>query len=267
MNNNSKSIDELLATMAQLRDPDNGCPWDIKQDFKSLCTYTIEEAYEVVDAINRESHQDLKEELGDLLFQVVFYAQIANEKGLFSFADIAEGINQKMLDRHPHVFDTQYDSKPSAASMNKIWEHNKLQNRKKHNREENFSALDDVPNNLPELLKSVKLTKRAAVIGFDWPSIEPVFDKMQEELAELKEAMQSGNTDHIKDELGDVIFVCTNLARHLKQDPQLALRHANEKFEKRFRHVEARAMQMYPELNEYDLNLLEQLWIDIKKQE
>lgn len=264
--NDNDSIDELLATMARLRDPENGCPWDIKQDFQSLCTYTIEEAYEVVDAINRGNHQDLKEELGDLLFQVVFYAQIANEKGLFNFADIAQSINQKMLDRHPHVFNAKNDSNPSDVSVSKIWEHNKLQKKKKHH-QENFSVLDDIPDNLPELLRSVKMTKRAAVIGFDWPSIEPVFDKMQEEILELKEAIQTGNTFNIKDELGDVLFVCTNLARHLKQDPELALRHANEKFEKRFRSVESQATQMFPELNEYDLDLLEQLWVDIKKQE
>ncbi|MBL4661859.1 MAG: nucleoside triphosphate pyrophosphohydrolase [Alcanivoracaceae bacterium] len=261
------NINQLLDTMAQLRDKENGCPWDIEQSFNSLSSYTVEEAYEVVDAIDKGDYQHLKEELGDLLFQVVFYAQIASEQGLFNFNDIVNNINDKMIERHPHVFDTNNQQKHSAIQMSKIWEQNKLRKRKKADCKQYSSVLDDIPNNLPELLKAVKLTKRAAVIGFDWPSIEPVFTKMEEEIAELKEAMQMGVTARIKDELGDVLFVCTNLARHLRLDPQLALRHANNKFEKRFRAIESAARNTYPKQDIYDLKTLEDLWIEVKKVE
>jgi len=248
--------------MAQLRQP-SGCPWDIKQTFDSLTTCTIEEAYEVVDAINRQDYQHLKEELGDLLFQVVFYAQIASEKGLFNFNDIVDGINEKLIDRHPHVFADQQNNL-TEQQQSTLWEQNKL---KQNQRNGSKSVLDNIPENLPELLKSVKLTKRAAVIGFDWPSIQPVFKKMDEEITELKQAMTTGLNHRIKDELGDVLFVCTNLARHLKIDPQLALRHANNKFEKRFRAIEKRAQNHQPNLNFYNLEMLEQFWIEVKKQE
>ena len=261
------NINELLDTMAQLRDPQNGCPWDIEQSFESLCSYTVEEAYEVVDAIDKGNYLHLKEELGDLLFQVVFYAQIAKEKKLFNFNDVVNSINEKMIERHPHVFDKKNQQQQSAAQMSTIWEQNKLNKRKKENPDQYPSVLDDIPNNLPELLKAVKLTKRAAIIGFDWPTIEPVFTKMEEEIAELKEAMQQGITTRIKDELGDVLFVCTNLARHLQLDPQLALRHANKKFEKRFRSIESAARNTDPEQDTYDLKTLEDLWIEVKKTE
>jgi MazG family protein len=244
--------------MATLRDPQSGCPWDQQQTFDSLTTYTIEEAYEVADAIEKKQWDHLKSELGDLLFQVVFYSQIAKERQLFDFNDVVHTLNDKMVERHPHVFSDQSPVK-SAEHQSQLWEQRKNKSRN--------SVLDDIPNTLPPLLKSIKLTKRAAVIGFDWPNIDFVFDKMQEELSELNEAIKSKNQAHIKDELGDVLFVCTNLARHLKVDPELALKYANNKFEKRFRDVESIAKIENTEDDKYDLDYLEKLWIEIKKKE
>ncbi len=253
----NKEIAELLDIMAQLRHPEKGCPWDIDQNFESLTTYTIEEAYEVVDAIDQNDFLHLKEELGDLLFQVVFYAQMAKEKGLFNFSDVVKTLNKKMVQRHPHVFGNQANTLNTEEQSQK-WEQDKLAEKT------TASVLDDIPKNMPELLKSVKLTKRAAVIGFDWSDIEPVFAKMEEELGELKEAIQTKNPQLIKDELGDVFFVCTNLARHLKQDPQLALRHANKKFESRFRAVEKIAKQEEPKKGVYSLESLGNYWNKVK---
>ncbi|MFK8010945.1 MAG: nucleoside triphosphate pyrophosphohydrolase [Marinicellaceae bacterium] len=249
-------LNKLLETMAHLRHPLKGCPWDIEQSFESLTRYTIEEAYEVADTIEQGDYEHLKEELGDLLFQVVFYAQIADEKNLFNFYDVVEKINTKMIHRHPHVFEKNHP-KITISEQNKAWESNKLKNKN--------SVLDDVPENLPGLLRAVKLAKRAAVIGFDWPNIEPVFEKMQEELQELKEAIKSGDQNSIKDELGDVLFVCTNLARNLNVDPELAMRHANTKFENRFRDVEKLAKSEHPQLLSYDLDYLDRLWNEVKK--
>ena len=257
-----KNMQKLLHIMQQLRDPKEGCPWDIEQTFASLAPFTIEEAYEVVDAIEKNNPQHLQEELGDLLFQVVFYAQIAQEQKLFDFDSVVDGLNTKMIERHPHVF-SENKQRLTFQQQSEVWEQAKLE--KKANSK--TSVLDDIPHNFPELLKSVKLTKRAAVIGFDWPSIKPVFNKMEEELQELKEAIAEGDKQHILDELGDVIFVCTNLARHLQIDPSLALRHANNKFETRFRAVEKQAKVNYPEQTFFDLEILDELWTDVKKLE
>jgi ATP diphosphatase len=263
----NKSIQQLLDIMAQLRNPEFGCPWDQQQDFESLTTYTIEEAYEVADAIDQQDYEHLGEELGDLLFQVVFYAQLAEEKGLFNFNDVVQKLNAKMIERHPHVF-TENKKNLSAEQQSALWEQIKFKQRVKSNSASKpSSVLDDIPSNLPELLKSIKLTKRAAVIGFDWPDINPVFAKMDEEIGELKEAMATGDNALIKDELGDVLFVCTNLARHLKIDPQLALRHANMKFEKRFRAVEKLTQEKHPTETFFDLTLLDGLWTEVKKKE
>lgn len=251
-------IDKLLNIMATLRDPNSGCPWDQQQTFESLTTYTVEEAYEVADAIQQKDWGNLKSELGDLLFQVVFYSQIANEQGLFNFASVVDSLNEKMIRRHPHVFSTK-SAVIDAEHQNQLWEQRKNQSRD--------SVLDDIPKTLPALLKAVKLTKRAAVIGFDWPKIDFVFDKMQEELLELKEAIDSNDPAHIKDELGDVLFVCSNLARHLKIDPELALKYANEKFEKRFRQVENKALTENKNTTKYDLDYLENLWVEVKSEE
>ena len=190
----------------------------------------------------------------------MFYAQIAKEQNLFSFDSVVSELNQKMIDRHPHVF-SDNPQKLTVQQQAVMWEHNKIKKTK------NTSVLEDVPKKLPELLKAVKLTKKAAVIGFDWPSIEPVFSKMEEELQELKEAITEGDKQHILDELGDVLFVCTNMARHLHIDPSLALRHANNKFETRFRAVEKQAKINYPEQTFFDLEILDELWTDVKKLE
>lgn len=253
----SQEINKLLDIMAELRHPEKGCTWDIEQSFESLTTYTIEEAFEVVDTIEQGDFHHLKEELGDLLFQIVFYAELAKEKKLFDFDDVVKSLNNKMIQRHPHVFAKQ-PSKLTKDEQNKMWEQNKL------TQKSGQSVVDDIPKNMPELLKSVKLTKRAALIGFDWGDVEPVFDKMEEELAELKEAIETKNPNLIKDELGDVIFVCTNLARHLKQDPVLSLRHANRKFESRFRAVEEMAKQLEPNVKEFSLENLDKYWNKVK---
>ena len=253
----TQTIDALLDMMARLRDPEHGCPWDIKQNFATIAPYTIEEAYEVADAIQRNDINDLKMELGDLLFQVVFHARMAEEAGHFNFFDVAQAVTDKMVRRHPHVFDPSHP-KLSADEQNALWEKNKNVDKD--------SVLDDIPSNMPELLRAVKLTKSAATIGFDWPKVDFVLDKMLEELQEFKEAVAGGNTEEIKDELGDMLFVCANIARHVKVDPGAALRHANHKFESRFRKVEARAKAQQPEDSDFDLDVLEKLWQDVKAQ-
>ncbi len=241
--------------MQQLRDPELGCPWDVKQTFATIAPYTIEEAYEVADAIEQQDMQALKSELGDLLFQVVFHAQMADEAGVFNFDDVVDAIAEKMIERHPHVF--QPDApKLTAEEQTVAWEQAKSKDKD--------SVLDGIAKNLPELLKAVKLTKYAAVIGFDWPDIQPVFDKLNEEVAELQAAMASGEPSDIEEELGDLLFVCANIARHLKVDPSTALRRANHKFEKRFRLVETLAKKTEPQKKDFDLKVLDELWNQVK---
>ena len=225
------NIARTLEIMAALRHPETGCPWDIEQDFDSIKPHTIEEAYEVADAIERGDMHDLKDELGDLLFQVVYYAQMAAEQGLFDFEEIAAGLNDKLVRRHPHVFgDEEVESKAHLAER---WEQHKQAER--DNKPANESALDGVAASLPALLWSSKLQKRARRTGFDWPNVEPVFDKMSEELDELRaELVQEDNHERITDEYGDVLFVCVNLGLHLEVNPEEALRHANSKFIDRF---------------------------------
>ncbi len=254
----NKEINQLLDTMAQLRHPQTGCRWDCEQDFKSLRQYTLEETYEVFDAIENKDWKNLKEELGDLLFQIVFYAQIAEEKQLFSFADIVKTLNKKLIQRHPHVFE-ETNNTLSAEEISTLWDKRKLKEYQQK------SVLDNIPATMPELLKAVKLCKKAAIIGFDWHDIAPVFAKLDEEIAELKQAIAGKNTDEISDELGDVLFVCTNLARHLNTDPQLAMRAANKKFERRFRKVEVLARQQHPLETSYALDYLDKLWNKVKK--
>ncbi len=248
-------MNKLLTIMQQLRDPKTGCPWDIEQSFSSIAPFTIEEAYEVADAIEQDDMQGLKSELGDLLFQVVFHAQIAQEFGHFSFNDVVDAVCQKMIDRHPHVFDPAA-AKLTAEQQTTAWEKAKSQDKD--------SVLDGIANNLPELLKAVKLTKYAAVTGFDWPNISCVFEKLDEESEELKEAINDGDRAHIEEELGDVLFVCANLARHLQIDPSSALRKANKKFEQRFRLVEKMAKSQDPKKESFDLKVLDELWNQVK---
>ena len=252
-------ITQLLSIMARLRDPESGCPWDIKQDFDSIAPYTIEEAFEVAEAIAQRDYPELKEELGDLLLQVVFHSQMAREQGLFDFNEVVQVLCDKMIRRHPHVFGDDPAADEQAVKAN--WEQIKQQERADKGREHD-SALDGVPAGLPALQRAAKVQKKAAKVGFDWPEAGPVREQVSLELAELDEALQNGHKDAIEDELGDVIFTLVNLSRHLKVDPEQALRKATAKFEKRFRTME----QHQPEpLKNLDAEALEAAWQAAKK--
>ena len=258
----------LRKIMQRLRQPVGGCPWDVKQTFESVAPYTLEEAYEVADAIVRKNHTDLKEELGDLLLQVVFHAQMAAEQGLFDFDDVARGINEKMLRRHPHVFAGA--SVADADEQTRRWE--ELKKAEKLARVDSqdapaASALDAVSRGLSEWQRAIKLQKRAAELGFDWPGIAPVLDKLREEVAELDEAAHTENTAHQLEELGDVLFVAANVARHLKLDPASALRGCNLKFESRFRQMEQLAAASGLDLAALNLAEQDALWDQAKQME
>ncbi len=261
----SRPLDRLLAIMARLRDPQHGCPWDREQSFETIAPYTLEEAYEVADAIARGDTTALKDELGDLLFQVVFHARMAEEAGLFAFEDIAEAIAEKMLRRHPHVFGNTEIS--SVAAQNEAWEDHKEAERRARARQtgEPASILDGVALAFPALLRAVKIQRRAARIGFDWPDASAVFPKIGEEIAELR-AELDGNADRraLEDEMGDILFAAANLARKLDIDPEAALRQATAKFERRFRRVETLAAERAAGT---DLEALEALWQEVKRDE
>ncbi len=235
-------MDELLAIMARLRDPATGCPWDVAQSFKSVAPYTLEEAYEVLDAIERGNLADLREELGDLLLQVVFHARIAEEQGAFDFGAVAAGIAEKLVRRHPHVF--AQERLAGVQAQSRRWEEIKAAEKAARGQAadgEAGSVLDDVPLALPALARAAKLGRRAARIGFDWPDATGARDKVAEELAELDAARAGGEKADIEHELGDLLLAITSLARHLEVDPEAALRSANGRFAARFRHVERRA--------------------------
>jgi len=257
---NTKPIAKIIDIMARLRDPVTGCPWDIEQTFKTIAPYTIEEAYEVADAIERGNHAELKDELGDLLLQVVFHARMAEEAKLFDFNDVVDAINDKMIRRHPHVFgdETQRDSQQQTAEWEKIKAKERSEGTKGH------SALDDVPLALPALKRAQKLQKRAAHVGFDWPNAKQVLEKVHEELGEVIEAIEEDDPDHIAEEIGDLIFVCTNLGRKLKVNVEAATRSANAKFERRFRHVEARLSEQNKKPETSSLDEMEALWVEAK---
>ncbi|KCZ55247.1 nucleoside triphosphate pyrophosphohydrolase [Hyphomonas chukchiensis] len=257
---------KLIEVMARLRNPIGGCPWDLEQDFSTIAPYTIEEAYEVADAIQRGNMADLKEELGDLLFQVVFHSQMASEDGVFDIADVTQGIAEKMVRRHPHVFDSP-DAR-SADEQTQAWEVIKAQERAaKTTNDAAPSALDGVALSLPALLRAEKLQKRAARVGFDWTEAEPIFDKLIEETAEVREAIATGVQDEIEDEIGDLLFVGANLARRLGIDPEHALRRANAKFERRFRAMEAAATNDGKDFGSLDLEAQESYWQRVKRAE
>ncbi len=250
--------------MAQLRHPETGCPWDLKQDFSSLIPYTIEEAYEVADAIERNDLDDLRTELGDLLLQVVFHSQIAQEQGLFNFEQVAAAITDKLISRHPHVFENVTYSNDEARQ--KAWDEAKVKERKAKNRSaENETVLAGVAINLPALVQCEKIQNKAANHGFDWPEVEPVFDKVIEELDEIKHAWQSGDQAHIQEEVGDLLLVAVNLARHLKVKPEIALKQATQKFTKRFNYIEQQVELSGRELRECELAELDALWDEAKK--
>ncbi len=264
----SPAIDALLEVMARLRDPARGCPWDVEQTFRTIAPYTIEEAYEVAEAIERDDMGSLEDELGDLLLQVVFHARMAEEAGHFAFDDVVRGIVDKMVRRHPHVFGDLEVS--DAVAQTRYWEDLKADERAKAPKSTTsdgagVSALDGVALGLPALLRALKLQKRAARVGFDWPSTLEVFEKCAEEIAELQQEIDSnGNSERLTDEIGDILFVLVNLARHLEVDPEGALRHANAKFERRFRAVE-RAFEH--DLDGVSLDQMEAAWQRVKLDE
>jgi MazG family protein len=260
-----RALARLLEIMARLRDPEQGCPWDREQDFASIAPYTIEEAYEVADAIARGDMVALKDELGDLLFQVVFHARMAEEASLFAFEDVAEAIADKMERRHPHVFGDACIA--SVAAQGKAWEEHKAAERRNQALATGApgSVLDGVALALPALLRADKIQKRAARIGFDWPDARPVFDKLKEEIAELETEIQKpAERRALEDEMGDILFAAANLARKLDIDPEAALRHATAKFERRFRRVETLAAE---HTVGSDLDSLEALWQQVKGEE
>jgi ATP diphosphatase len=257
------SLDDLLAIMARLRDPEHGCPWDVQQDFSSIASYTIEEAYEVADAIDREDWPDLRDELGDLLLHVVFHAQMAQEAGLFDFTDVAHAISAKLRRRHPHVFgNVRYADIPAQKLA---WEAIKAAERVGKGESIDDSALAGVSSGLPEWRRALKLQQRAALVGFDWPDPQPVLAKLAEEVEEVRAEFASGaDPARLEDEMGDVLFVMVNLARHAKVDFSRALRHANTKFERRFRQMEQLAIADDRVFAQCTLAEQEQLWQRVK---
>ncbi|CUH83242.1 nucleoside triphosphate pyrophosphohydrolase [Thalassovita mediterranea] len=256
-------IPRLLEIMRALRDPDSGCPWDIEQTFATIAPYTIEEAYEVADAIEREEWGELKGELGDLLFQSVFHAQMAEEAGLFTFDQVADTMSDKMVARHPHVFGDESRDKSADQQVND-WETIKAAERAG---KEQKGALDGVAVGLPALLRAVKLQKRAARVGFDWPDAGSVIDKIVEESQELVEARDTLTQVEVEEEFGDLLFVMANLARHLNVEPEAALRAANNKFIRRFEGVEAKLQELGKRPEDSTLEEMDALWDAVKRDE
>lgn len=261
----AESIKTLLEVMARLRHPTTGCPWDREQNFQSIAPYTIEEAYEVADAIGRGDTEALIDELGDLLFQVVFHAQMAREKGDFDFDDVVNAIVDKMVRRHPHVFGGESIAGIDAQTLS--WEAHKARERKQRGSGgDEESLLDHVPDGLPAIKRAQKLQKRAATAGFDWPSAAEVVPKLEEEIRELRQAMEEdASAACVAAELGDLIFSCVNLARHLNIDAEMALRNSNTEFERRFRHIERRLAREGRGVEQADTETLELLWEEAKR--
>ncbi len=257
-----KNTQQLLDLMSQLRRPEDGCPWDIKQDFKSLIPYLIEEAYEVVDAIERNDLEDLKLELGDLLLQVVFHSQIAQEQGHFNFEDVSAGISDKLIRRHPHVFSDVVFA--NDAERHQAWEAAKALERQEKAKEATETALSGVAANLPALMECEKIQDRAAQHGFDWTEPGPVFDKVLEELDEIKEAWQSGDQAHIQEEVGDLLLVAVNLARHMNVNPEIALKESTKKFTRRFQYIDQQIAASGRALKECELTELDFFWDEAK---
>jgi nucleoside triphosphate diphosphatase len=258
-----KTLEDLIAVMAALRTPVTGCPWDLEQNFATIAPYTIEEAYEVADAIERADMGDLQEELGDLLLQVVYHAQLAQEAGSFAFADVVDTITRKMIRRHPHVFGD--DVARSAGVAKGFWEAIKATEKAERGKPAPAGILDNVPVGMPALTRAVKLQSKAARVGFDWPDIAPVFTKLHEEIDELKAALGQEPVERQAEELGDLLFVAANLARHLGIDPETALRSANAKFSRRFAHIEARLAADGRTPAQSDLAEMDALWNEIRQ--
>jgi ATP diphosphatase len=276
-----RTIDDLLAVMAALRTPGTGCPWDLEQTFRTIAPYTVEEAYEVADAIERGDLGDLKEELGDLLLQVVYHARMAEEQGAFAFPDVVEAVTAKMVRRHPHVFGTP--EQRAAGVKPGFWERIKAEERARGAREAAPGALDGVPVGLPALTRAVKLQDKAARVGFDWPSLRPVLDKVREELAELEDEIAAAGPDpgqgpgrdfgqdrshaKVEEEFGDLLFAVANVARHLEVDPEAALRAANAKFTRRFRAIEEKLAALGRTPAQSTLAEMDALWDEAKTEE
>jgi ATP diphosphatase len=264
MLNEKPSIDKLRWIMAELRDPETGCPWDLKQTFASIIPHTLEEAYEVVDAIEQEDFSELEKELGDLLFQVVFYSQLGAEEKRFDFDSVVSAICEKLIRRHPHVFATSDFT--SDAEIKANWENEKAKERQHKNNDNNLSILADIPRNLPALSQAAKIQKRCAHVGFDWHNIDDVFAKVEEEVLEVKAELHRDNTA-LAEELGDLMFAVVNLCRHAKQDPEVLLRQANNKFTKRFHGVEAQVNNTDKSMEQHTLDELEAFWQQVKVSE
>jgi ATP diphosphatase len=259
-------ISDLIEVMARLRDPKSGCPWDVEQTFATIAPYTIEEAYEVADAIARKDMDALRDELGDLLLQAVYHARMAEEAGHFRFEDVVRAICAKMIRRHPHVFGDEVVS--SSGQQTSRWEEHKAAERAAKSKDRAPSALDDIPANLPALKAAEKLQKRAGRVGFDWPSPVEVLDKIEEEISEIKEVMAAGaQPEKLADEIGDLLFACVNLARKTDIDPGMALRGTNLKFERRFRRVEALLAAAGKTPAQATLAEMEALWVRAKDEE
>jgi len=265
------SIEKLRWIMARLRDPETGCPWDVKQSFTSITAHTLEEAYEVVDAIEQQDFVELEKELGDLLFQVIFYSQLGQEQELFDFDKVVAAICEKLIRRHPHVFANK--SLTTDAEIKANWENEKAKERANKKAKETpstvISVLADIPKNLPALSQAAKIQKRCSHVGFDWDNITDVFAKIEEEVVEVKEELEATeiNKAALGEELGDLMFAVVNLCRHAKQDPETLLRQANQKFTKRFHGVEAQVRESGKGFSEHDLEQLEQYWQQVKVRE
>ena len=273
----------LVEIMAALRTPETGCPWDLEQTFQTIAPYTIEEAYEVADAISRGDLADLKDELGDLLLQVIYHSRMAEEQGAFAFADVADAVNAKMIRRHPHVFGSAEDR--AAGAQPDFWARIKAEERAQKAAERarlgsagqqppsahRAALLSDVPVGLPALTRAIKLQDKAARVGFDWPNLAPVFAKMKEEIAELEDVAfsvaASGSAAAIEEEMGDMLFVMANIARHLQLDPETALRKANDKFTRRFGHIEMRLAEMGKTPEQSTLEDMDALWDEVRAQD
>lgn len=254
------SIHRLLQIMAKLRNPQGGCPWDLEQDFRTIAPYTIEEAYEVADAIEREDLGELRDELGDLLFQVVFHAQLAQERQAFDFDDVVNAICDKMERRHPHVFGDA--SVADAQAQTVAWEEQKRREREA----KGGSVLANVPVGLPALTRANKLGKRAAAVGFEWPDVMGALDKVAEEIEELRSEIRAGDTAAMEGELGDLLYSLVNVCRYVKVDPENALRLTNAKFERRFRYIEQRLKEQGSSPQEASLEQMDRLWDEAKRQ-
>ena len=258
------SIDKLVWIMSQLRDPEQGCPWDLKQNFKSIVPHTLEEAFEVAEAIETNDYQELEKELGDLLFQIVFYARLGQEQNKFDFSDIVEAICEKLIRRHPHVFAQEQVTDVEQVLVN--WENEKAQERLAKNQQR--SVLDDIPNALPALSQAAKIQKRCAHIGFDWDNINDVLAKVKEEVEEVEAELNADtiDADLVNEEIGDLLFAVVNLARHAKQDPEQLLRQASRKFTKRFQFIEQHHFDNELDIKKSTIEYLESLWLTAKAQ-